>query len=123
MATTHHPPTPSSIMHVVPHAVGRRAVLTVEGEVDISTVAVLAAAIDRVVDDGAAELWLDLSTTTFMDSVGVHLLLTTRQRLAELNRELAVVAPTAGVRRLLEMVGVTELLAVHPDRHTAHLAR
>lgn len=123
MATTHQPPPPSSTVHVVSHAVGRRTVLTVDGEVDIGTVATLAAAIDRVVDDGAAELWLDLSMTTFMDSAGVHLLMATRQRLAELNRELAVVAPTAGVRRLLEMVGVSELLAVYPDRHTAHLAR
>ena len=123
MATTHHPSPPSSIIEVAAHAVGRRTVLTVDGEVDIATVATLAAAIDRVVDDGAADLWLDLSTTTFMDSAGVHLLVATRQRLAGLNRGLAVVAPTAGVRRLLEMAGVSELLAVYPDRHTAHLAR
>jgi anti-anti-sigma factor len=123
MATT-HPSLPSCpLVDVSASVVGRRAVLTVDGEIDIGTVGIVAAAIDRAVADGAVELWLDLAPTSFMDSAGLHLLLDTGQRLEALNRELAIIAPPASVRRLFEVAGVTGLLTVHPDRQSAHASR
>jgi len=122
MAATQHSPSPAFGVSVTHHTVGHRCVLTVDGEVDLSTVDALATAIDRAVDAGATELWLDLSPTLFMDSAGLHLLLDTRERLMELNRRLAIICPAGPVRRLFEVAGADQLLPLYDDRGSAHLA-
>ena len=107
---------------VTHHVVGRRTVLAVEGEIDLASVPVLASAIDAALADGAAELWIDLTDTRFMDSSGVHLLVTTRSRVRDLNRQLAIVCPPGPVRRLFEVAGVMDHLPVYEDRAAAHHA-
>jgi anti-sigma B factor antagonist len=107
---------------VTHHAVGRRSVLAVEGEVDLASVPLLADAVDAALEGGAAELWIDLTDTLFMDSSGLHALLDTRRRAAELNRRLAIVCPDGPVRRLFELAGVLDQLPVYDDRAAAHRA-
>jgi anti-sigma B factor antagonist len=107
---------------VTQYAVGRRMVLAVDGEVDIASVSVLADAVDSALEGGAAELWIDLTDTLFMDSSGLHALLDTRRRSAELNRRLAIVCPDGPVRHLFELAGVLDQLPVYDDRAAAHRA-
>jgi anti-sigma B factor antagonist len=107
---------------VTNHVVGRRTVLAVDGEIDLASVPVLASAIDAALAGGAAELWIDLTDTQFMDSSGVHLLVTTRSRVRDLNRHLAIVCPPGPVRRLFEVTGVLDHLPVYEDRAAAHHA-
>jgi anti-sigma B factor antagonist len=102
--------------------VGRRSVLTVFGEVDLDSAPRIADAVDEVMDDGALELWLDLSSTDFMDSAGVHLLVETHARLRALNRRLAVICPGGFVRRVLELTGAARQLPLYDDRAAAHRA-
>jgi anti-anti-sigma factor len=102
--------------------VGRRAVLSVSGVVDLDSVAVLADAVDGTVAAGAAELWIDLTDTEFMDAAGLGLLLATRKRLHELNRRLAIICPRGCVRRLFEVAGVTDRLPLYSERRAAHRA-
>jgi anti-sigma B factor antagonist len=103
-------------------SVGRRTVLSVSGEIDLTSVSVLADAVDEALSHGAVELWIDLSRTDFMDSTGLHLLLDTRRRTRDLNRRLAVICPRGSVRRLVEIAGVDHLLRLYDDRATAHCA-
>jgi anti-anti-sigma factor len=110
------------IARVARHDVGRRAVLSVTGEVDMDSVAILADAVDAALADGAAELWIDLSATDFMDSAGLHLLLDARTRLRELNRRLAIICPDGSVRRLFEISGVSAELPVYDDLFAAQQA-
>jgi anti-sigma B factor antagonist len=105
---------------VTQHVVGRRIVLAVGGEVDVDSVAVVAATVEAALAGGAAELWIDLTQTQFMDSSGLHLLLETRARVRDLNRRLAIVCPPGCVRRLFDIAGVTEHLPVYDDRAAAH---
>jgi anti-sigma B factor antagonist len=107
---------------VTNHVIGRRTVLAVDGEIDLASVPVLGSAIDAALADGAAELWIDLTDTRFMDSSGVHLLVATRSRVRDLNRRLAIVCPRGSVRHLLEVAGVIEHLPVYEDRAAAHHA-
>jgi anti-anti-sigma factor len=102
------------------HVVGRRTVLAVSGEIDLDSVAVLAGAVDSALAGGAAELWIDLADTRFMDSTGLHVLLDTRARTRDLNRRLEIICPAGPVRRLFDVAGVTEHLPVHHDRAAAH---
>jgi anti-anti-sigma factor len=104
------------------HVVGHRTVLAVIGEIDIATVALLEQSVDGAIDDGAAELWIDLSHTTFLDTTGVHLLVDTRRRLAALNRRLAIICPPGRIRYLLDVVNVSGALPLFADRPSAHQA-
>jgi anti-anti-sigma factor len=88
------------IARVTRHDAGRRLVLRVAGEIDLDSVAGIAGAVDAALASDAAELWIDLSRTDFMDSSGVHLLLDTRRRAADLGRRLAVICPDGSVRRV-----------------------
>jgi anti-sigma B factor antagonist len=100
--------------------IGHRIVLGVRGEIDMDTAAELVAAIDSAVQSGAHELWVDLSTTEFMDSTGLHALLDARRRLVTLNRRLAIVCPDGAIRRLFEVAGLEDALDIYADRGAAH---
>ncbi len=120
-AVTPAPPAPSDIS-MSSLVVGRRTIVSVHGEVDMASVPVLADAVGRALDDGALELWIDLSGTGFMDSSGLHQLLAARRRAHELNRRFAVICPDGQIRRLFEIAGIGEHLPVYRDRAAAHLA-
>ena len=108
-----------SITHEI---VGHRAVVTVAGEIDIASAPLLAQAVDDAVAAGAAELWIDLTPTDFIDSSGLHLLMRTQTRLAGLNRRFAVICPANRLQRVFHLVGVTEHVSIYPDRAAAHRA-
>ena len=107
---------------VTPQEVGRRTVLAVGGEIDLDSVGVLSSAVEAALAGGAAELWIDLTQTLFMDSSGLHVLLDTRSRVRDLNRQLAIICPPGPVRRLFDIAGVAERLPLYDDRAAAHRA-
>ena len=107
---------------VTQYTIGRRRVLAVDGEVDLASVPVLSDAVGEALEAGAAELWVDLTDTLFMDSSGLHALLETRQKAAELNRGFAIVCPDGPVRRAFELAGVLDQLPVFDDRAAAQRA-
>jgi anti-sigma B factor antagonist len=107
---------------VTQQEVGRRTILAVGGEIDLDSVGVLSAAVEAALSGGAAELWIDLTDTQFMDSSGLHVLLDARSRVRDLNRQLAIVCPSGPVRRLFDIAGVAERLPLYDDRAAAHRA-
>ena len=99
--------------------VGRRAVLSVAGEIDMTTAPALQGAIESAAGR-AFDVWLDLTATTFMDSSGIHILSRARARLAEANGRLAVICPNGPVRRVLSLTGLDQFLELHSNRRAAH---
>ena len=99
--------------------VGRRAVLSVAGEIDVATAPALHAAIESAAGR-AFELWLDLTATTFMDSTGIHAVATARARLADAGRRLVIICPNGPVRRVFTLTGVDRHLEIHPHRGALH---
>jgi anti-anti-sigma factor len=93
--------------------VGARAVVDVAGDIDLATGPVLADAIGNVIDDGAFEVWVDLTRTAFMDSTGIHLLLDVRRRLDELDRRLAIICPGDEIRTTFAVTGVDRMLPLY----------
>jgi anti-sigma B factor antagonist len=102
-----HPPVP---LIVDPQVAGPRTILAVTGEVDIATSPQLRTALDAAFAAGAQEIRVDLTTTTFMDSSGIHVLVDAARRAGELRRSLAIACPAGNVRRVIEIAGVAELL-------------
>ncbi|MGH2452021.1 MAG: STAS domain-containing protein [Candidatus Limnocylindria bacterium] len=110
------------LLRIDEQRIGRRAVLTAVGEVDISTAADLQRALETARDDGASEIWLDFTRTTFMDSSGLHALLELRPSLHEAKRRLVLICPAGPVLQLLVLTGVDRELEIHHTRTAAQYA-
>jgi anti-anti-sigma factor len=100
--------------------IGRRAVLAVAGELDIATAPELGATLTATVESGAAEIWVDLTGVSFLDSAGLHVLDDVARRLRALNRRLALICPEGPARLALRAGGLERVLPVFETRGTAH---
>jgi anti-sigma B factor antagonist len=103
---------------ITEHHVGRRAVVAVAGEVDIQTAADLQTAIETA-SSRALEIWVDLSDTTFMDSSGLHALVSAR---AHVSRRLALICPQGPVLRVLTLTALDHLFEIYATRGAANHA-
>jgi anti-sigma B factor antagonist len=98
------------------------AIVALDGELDLGMLEVLEEAIGQQ-PDGQAGLVLDLSDLSFIDSAGIHALVAAREGLEQSGIPSAlVVAPGSNVERILDMTGLLERLASHPDRDSAMAA-
>jgi anti-anti-sigma factor len=79
------------------------------GDLDLVTAGALRDQILEARARGPAEIVLDLSGVTFIDSVGLSLLVTTHNRMVDDGVSLHVVLP-ARLRRYLEIAGLIEML-------------
>ena len=121
MYVTRPPYTSEPLLTVREQRVGRRSVLSVDGEVDIGNAADLQAAIESA-GTRAFEIWVDLSETTFMDSSGLHAMSEARSLLVGAGLQIAVICPDGPVRRVLTLTGFDQLFEVHASRHAANRA-
>lgn len=81
-------------------------VLVLSGEVDLHTVPSLEDAIGRTPDD--ADLVLDLAGVTFLDSVGLRVMVSAHERISAAGGSLSVRRPSDAARRVLEITGLDE---------------
>lgn len=78
-------------------------------EVDLTTAPAMRASLDGA--PAAADVVVDMCSTRFMDSSGVHVLVTAYRRQAEAGGHLGVLA-SRPVHRVLEATGLAELLEI-----------
>ena len=78
--------------------------VTLGGELDLATAPELAQALTEA-PDGTAVVILDLSELTFMDSTGLHVILSARARLAAAGCRLVLVPGSRHVQRIFEITG------------------
>jgi anti-sigma B factor antagonist len=96
------------------------AVLSVRGEVDLATAALLREVLLPALEHGSGPVVIDLSEVSFMDSSGLHVLVDAHRRLSPQDRRLAIACREHGqVRRLLALVGLLDLLTVRRSRNSA----
>ncbi len=91
--------------------------LTVEGEVDLATVADLESAVEEVLDGQTANLVIDLNPTSFMDSTGLRALVEADRGFKAAGRSFAIAVASGPVARLIDLSGIDQQLTVvtHPD--------
>jgi anti-sigma B factor antagonist len=98
--------------------VGESVVLTVSGEVDVSTGPRLRAALSEALDGpGTSPVVVDLSAVTFLGSTGVAVLVDADWQAKQQKRPLRVVVDRdrAAVIHPLQATGTDRILAVHDD--------
>jgi anti-sigma B factor antagonist len=83
--------------------------VAVEGELDLSTVDDLRAALSPTFLPGAY-VWLDLAKLSFMDSTGIHFLLEMDALARSNGHSFTIVRPARAVLRVLDLAGVTDHL-------------
>jgi anti-anti-sigma factor len=97
------------------------AVLTVEGEVDVTTAPVLHRAIaDALVDEPSA-LVIDLSAVQFLASAGLQILVEANDEVRG-RADLAVVATGPATRRPIQLTGLDSMFSLHNSLDDALLA-
>jgi anti-anti-sigma factor len=105
-----------------PISVGGTRGLALHGELDLTATPRIEEQIQSALLDGAGAFVLDLSGLRFMDSSGVNALLRARSLLGREDRPLVVVCPPGPVRRVLDLIGVVDVLAPFASRAEASAA-
>ena len=96
--------------------------LLLRGELDLTGAPRIEEHVQSALLDGTGAFVLDLSGLTFMDSSGVNTLLRARSLLGREQRDLVLICPPGPVRRVLELIGVVDVLAPFASREDAAAA-
>src|SRR5271166_4891907 len=88
--------------------VGERAVVVLDGELDMANAPLLASAIESEQLAGAKTVVLDLQQLSFLDSTGLRVLLSARELCWRRGQEFAITPGSPQVQRLLSVTGVGE---------------
>jgi anti-sigma B factor antagonist len=101
------------------------AVVTVTGELDVSTSGLLRDGLLRVLtDENHRGLVVNLARVNFIDSTGIGVLVGIWHRIRAMNSSLALAAPSPRARGILDTTGLTKAFSVYdtrqrPCRHAA----
>jgi anti-sigma B factor antagonist len=87
-------------------------VLMLSGEADLSCAGQLSDVLTAQLSGGARQLMVDVSGLRFADSASIRALVLAGKTLRERGGSLVIARPQAAVARLLELMGVDELLVV-----------
>ena len=101
---------PGGVSVTGPTVEGDTAFLRVTGELDLSCLREVEAAVDAAVAQAPARLVVDLSGLRFMDSSGLAVLLGAARRV----RAFEIRDPSTPVRRLITLSGLTATLPMTP---------
>jgi len=99
--------------------VGGAPGVRIRGEIDIDTAPEVTTALDAAIRETRGALVVDLTDVAFFDSSGVHVLLRARAVLGREERALVIVCPPGPTRRLFEVAGIADLLAIYDSREHA----
>jgi anti-sigma B factor antagonist len=100
---------------------GAMRVVSVVGEVDISTTPRLRGALDEAFLSGTEQIVIDLAAVTFLDSTCIHALLSANRRARATGVDLAIVPAPPSVHHAFATAGVDGLLSFVAAPHPEHL--
>ncbi|WP_282082262.1 STAS domain-containing protein [Streptomyces tendae] len=92
------------------HDRGDRTLVTLAGEIDLESVPLLRAALERCSRDGVRHLHVDLTAVGFCDCSGLNAFLHASQQAALAGRSLRLHHPPALLARMLDLTGCGFLL-------------
>jgi anti-sigma B factor antagonist len=92
---------------------GRTAIMTISGRVDVYTASSVGEAIQSLIVEGAANVVLDLTSVSRLDSSGMGTLVGNAKSLASHGGVLCVVGPGEGIRRTLEITNLAKYFRIY----------
>jgi anti-anti-sigma factor len=92
---------------------GPQTTVSLAGELDPATAPDLQARLLELAADPAVNrVVIDLAQISFLDSAGLRVLVSANEALRSRSAELVLRGPSANVRRVLEVTGLTDLISV-----------
>ena len=82
------------------------------GALDMSTATELRERLIGLAAEGPAQVTVALSQLAFVDSTGLSVLITGLKRFRQQGGDMALRSPTPATRRVLEITGLTEVVAI-----------
>jgi len=89
------------------------AVVSVGGEIDLSTAPAFEQAITKALEANPPVLAIELSNVTFMASVGLRILAATNEKIGASTR-IAVIADNQAATRPIQLTGLDSVVALYP---------
>ena len=103
------------------------AVVRLPAEIDATNASRIGAQLYSTFAPGVAAVIADMTATTFCDSTGARELLLAHHKAAAGGIELRIVMPSADVRRIFQLTGLDQVLAIYPSlsagRADGHMER
>ena len=91
-------------------------VAVIHGDVDLSNIDVVRRKLDAALEAGTIRHIVDLTHTTFIDSVGIHLLFALAESLRTRRQELRIAVPDeSSVARVLRLTDVPSVIPMFSD--------
>ena len=94
-------------------------VIALAGEVDLYTAPEFKQQLLEVVGQGASDVVVDLSDTTFIDSTSLGVLVGGVKRLRAQDGRLSLVCSDRNIRKIFEITGLDRVFTIHPTRDEA----
>ena len=94
-------------------------VVSVSGDVDLHSAPELRDRLAAIIDEEGAVVTVDLSETSFLDSMALGVLLEARKRLAAIGGELELVVSNPDIRRVFEITMLDRVFTIHLSRAAA----
>lgn len=94
-------------------------VVSVSGDVDLHSAPELRDRLAAIIDEEGAVVTVDLSETSFLDSMALGVLLGARKRLAAIGGELELVVSNPDIRRVFEITMLDRVFTIHLSREAA----
>jgi len=82
------------------------------GEIDIATAGRVREALIAISNSGENKVVVDMTNVTFMDSTGLAALVGPLKRFRSMNGEIVLRSPTRGVKKVLELSGLTRVFSI-----------
>ena len=95
------------------------AVIALTGEVDLYTAPELKQELVRVIEDGACNVVIDMTETTFIDSTTLGVLVSGLKRLNPSGGKLTLVVTDRNIRKIFEITGLDRVFTIHEKRSAA----
>jgi anti-sigma B factor antagonist len=99
------------------------AIVGVVGDADLYSAPELRDRLTELLDDGARRIVVDLSETTFVDSMTLGVLLGSMKRLGTAGGRLELVVSRPDIRRIFEITMLDRVFELHETREHALEAR
>jgi anti-sigma B factor antagonist len=95
---------------------GGHTIVALAGEIDLYTAPRLQSELTAAMrGEQPARIVVDMSAVEFCDSTGMNVLLAAHRQASEQGGDLALAAPRAAVRKILEVTGLGSVFTVHDD--------
>ena len=96
-----------------------RHVIALGGEVDLYTAPELKSQMLELIANGASEVVVDFTNTTFIDSTTLGVLVSGVKRLREKGGTLSIVCSDRNITKIFEITGLDRVFEIHDTREAA----